>query len=113
MLTIHLDVGLTKSLPRPIHFDDSEHLWSIGAIVNALDVETVALHEIGHILGLEHTSVTSAVMYRYGNTNFTQRSLEPDDIAGNRSLYSYPPAAISWVANRLDIVGVGTDEALP
>jgi hypothetical protein len=42
---------VTNTLPKPIHFDNSEHLWSIGAVVDAFDVETVALHEIGHILG--------------------------------------------------------------
>jgi hypothetical protein len=78
------------SSPKPIHFDDSEHMWSVGAVANAFDVETVALHEIGHILGLEHTTVAGAVMFPWGSPNSTLRVLQTDDLEGIRSLY--PPA---------------------
>jgi hypothetical protein len=103
---------VTNTFPKPVHFDDSEHLWSIGAVTDAYDVETVALHEIGHILGLQHSTVSGAVMAPTISSRSTLRSLQPDDIAGIRSLYSYPPAAVSWAANRLDIFGLGTDEAM-
>jgi hypothetical protein len=48
--------------PQPVHFDDSEHTWVDGAAANSLDIETVALQEIGHCLGLQHTTVTGSVM---------------------------------------------------
>ncbi len=35
---------LDARLPQPVHFDDEEHRWSIGAVPNAFDIETVALH---------------------------------------------------------------------
>ncbi|WFB06746.1 matrilysin family metalloendoprotease [Streptomyces sp. LX-29] len=75
------------SLPKPVHFDDSEHNWSIGAAVNSFDVETVALHELGHILGLAHTSASGAVMLPVVSSNSTKRALTQDDIDGVRSLY--------------------------
>jgi hypothetical protein len=103
---------VTNTFPKPVHFDDSEHLWSIGAVTDAYDVETVALHEIGHILGLQHSTVSGAVMAPTISSRSTLRSLQPDDIAGIRSLYSYPPAAVSWGSNRLDIFGLGTDGAM-
>ncbi len=78
---------MTQNTPLPLHFDDEEHQWSIGSVPNAFDIETVALHEIGHILGLMHTSVVGAVMFPTVSPNLTLTSLQPDDISGIRSLY--------------------------
>lgn len=78
---------MTQNTPLPLHFDDEEHQWSIGSDPNAYDIETVALHEIGHCLGLMHTSVVGAVMFPTVSSNFTLTSLQPDDISGIRSLY--------------------------
>ncbi|KAA8548046.1 hypothetical protein F0562_004693 [Nyssa sinensis] len=44
------------------HYDADEQ-WSIGPVPNAFDLETVALHEIGHLLGLGHSSVQDAIMF--------------------------------------------------
>lgn len=78
---------ITDSLPKPLHFDDSEHAWSVGAVAGAFDIETVALHELGHILGLQHSDVPGSVMFPTVDDNFTNRALTPDDLAGIRSLY--------------------------
>jgi hypothetical protein len=78
---------VTANLPKPVHFDDTEHVWSMGAAVNAFDVETVALHELGHILGLQHSSVNGAVMFPTVSSNSTLRVLQPDDVAGVQQLY--------------------------
>lgn len=78
---------VTNTLPKPVHFDDQEHTWNIGAAPNTFDVETVALHEIGHILGLAHSNVAGAVMFPTVSSNFTKRALTQDDIDGIRSLY--------------------------
>src|SRR5215216_3895306 len=40
---------VVAGIPKPIHFD-KDHSWGID---RDFDVQTVALHEIGHILGLE------------------------------------------------------------
>jgi hypothetical protein len=50
------------------------------------DLETVALHEIGHDMGLGESSVTNAVMYPYYGG--IQQSLASDDIAGAQSIWS-------------------------
>lgn len=82
---------VTNTLPKPVHFNDTNWTWCIGAVLGDYDIETVALHEIGHIVGLQHSSVLSAVMYAYTNSNTTVRVLTQDDIDGFRSLYGQPP----------------------
>ncbi len=81
---------VTDTLPKPVHFDDSEHTWTVGAVAGGFDIETVALHEIGHILGLQHTDVSGAVMFPSVSSNFTLRVLQNDDLAGVRALYGVP-----------------------
>lgn len=81
-----------NNLPRPVHFDDTEVNWTVGTGLGTFDVETVALHEIGHILGLGHSDLTTAVMFKNIDGNATHRQLTRDDIAGVQKLY--PPPAV-------------------
>jgi hypothetical protein len=50
------------------------------------DLYTVALHEIGHVLGLYHSGVYSAAMY--GAYTGTKSALTSDDVAGIQKIYS-------------------------
>jgi len=79
---------IVSSTPLPFHYDDEEHNWVDGAL-GGFDIETVALHEIGHLLGLMHTDVSGSVMFPTVSANSTLRSLQSDDLAGIRALY--PP----------------------
>ncbi|MGC8639693.1 MAG: matrixin family metalloprotease, partial [Isosphaeraceae bacterium] len=65
-----------------IFFNTAQTFRSNGS---AFDLITVAAHEIGHALGLYHSSIASAVMY--GCYNGTKRALTSDDIAGIQSIY--------------------------
>jgi Matrixin/Putative peptidoglycan binding domain len=80
---------VTQTLPKPLHYDDSEHTWCIGAVSGAFDVETVGLHELGHIVGMAHSSVAGSVMFPTVSDNFTKRALTQDDITGALSLYPH------------------------
>jgi hypothetical protein len=66
------------------HFDDGE-TWAIAAGAGVFDIQTVALHEIGHLLGLTHTNVAGAVMFPTYQGQL--RTLQADDIAGIRTIY--------------------------
>ena len=71
--------------PEPIagdmHFDDSE-TWKIGANT---DLFSVALHELGHSLGLGHSDNPSAVMYPYYKMATT---LSPLDVSAAQTMYA-------------------------
>jgi hypothetical protein len=98
-----------NALPRPLHFDDQEHAWVVGAVSGQYDAETVALHEIGHILGLLHSSVSGAVMFPTVSDNATLRALSADDLEGIRRLYPIRgPVFARHSGKCLDIAGIST-----
>ncbi|PSS35187.1 Metalloendoproteinase [Actinidia chinensis var. chinensis] len=68
------------------HFDTDEP-WAFGAVAGSFDLESVALHEIGHLLGLGHSSEKNAIMYASIAQGVT-RSLHEDDIQGIKALYN-------------------------
>ncbi|WP_426337421.1 matrixin family metalloprotease [Pseudoduganella sp. R-31] len=67
------------------HFDEAE-AWALGALSGMIDLETVALHEIGHLLGLDHSADPSSVMAP-SYPGVSLRTLQPDDVAGIEALY--------------------------
>lgn len=68
------------------HFDAAE-TWAVGPMRGEHDMETVALHEIGHLLGLGHSTVKNAIMYPTIMTG-TIKGLNADDIKGIKALYN-------------------------
>ena len=68
-----------------LHYDADES-WSVGATTSTFDLETVALHEIGHVLGLGHSSVEGAIIYLSIFARVT-KGLHGDDVQGIKSLY--------------------------
>jgi hypothetical protein len=66
-----------------VHFDDEEP-WTNSTSID-VDLLTVAAHELGHSLGLDHSNDPNALMFPsyFGPRRF----LGSDDIAGIQSLY--------------------------
>jgi hypothetical protein len=69
-----------------IHFDDAES-WGLSDGSGNTDLQTVALHEIGHALGLRHSGNEDAVMYAFYEGE--RRSPHEVDIKGMRSRYPH------------------------
>ncbi|KAF8370067.1 hypothetical protein HHK36_031898 [Tetracentron sinense] len=68
------------------HFDADEN-WGTDPSPGVIDLESVAVHEIGHLLGLGHSTVRAAVMYPSISPGVARRQLQRDDIQGIRTLY--------------------------
>jgi len=87
--------------PEPLagdsHFDDAE-TWRIGS---DFDVFSIALHELGHSLGLAHSDDPTAVMYPYYRI---WTGLQPSDKAAILLLYAakgavVPPTTLALTVN--------------
>jgi Matrixin len=87
-------------------FFNATFSWSVATpgVTGRFDVESVALHEVGHLLGLGHSALgetelmpngrrrvisSGAVMFpiSFGPANTADRELQPDDVAGVSDIY--------------------------
>ncbi|KAL8055541.1 hypothetical protein ABFS82_04G062600 [Erythranthe guttata] len=68
-----------------LHFDAEEN-WKPFAEAGSFYLGTVALHELGHILGLAHSQDEKSIMYAYIGEG-ENKDLTQDDIHGIKSIY--------------------------
>ncbi|MBV9927911.1 MAG: DUF4214 domain-containing protein [Acidobacteria bacterium] len=81
--------------------------FSTDGTTDSYDLESTFVHEIGHMLGLEHSGVVAASMQPrqgvngiYNLPNFTTRTLAADDVAGIRAVYG-PRTGLGSIAGRV------------
>ena len=78
--------GLILELAGDVHFDDAER-YTVDSPTGR-NLLWVAVHELGHSIGLDHSTVKGAVMFPwYQSTQGKDFDLTPDDIKGAQSIY--------------------------
>ncbi|XP_047321493.1 metalloendoproteinase 3-MMP-like [Impatiens glandulifera] len=68
-----------------IHFDADENLV-VGEVPDGIDISSLALHELGHAIGLVHSNIESSIMWPYMSPGIV-KGLHIDDVHAIRALY--------------------------
>lgn len=124
--TFLLDASTGEILEADIFFN-TRFNWSVAPAGERgrVDLESVMLHEVGHLLGLGHSALgetemipggrrvlaSGAVMFpiAFAAGSIADRQLQPDDLAGISDLYPGPgfAAATSSISGRITRNGAG------
>ena len=90
-----------------IHMDFEHWYDGLGDVPRGqIDFKTVMLHEFGHALGLDHSSLPSAVMYGLIDDGQKKRFLTIDDKVGISALYDTWSAPLPGQARDIAVGGV-------
>jgi hypothetical protein len=82
---IHTDAA-GRYRDADIHVNGVDFRFSLDGAAGTLDLRSILTHELGHALGLGHSSDPRATMFATGS-GLRWRSLEKDDLDGVCSLY--------------------------
>lgn len=104
------NLGTYDMIEADIVFSSSQQ-WSTNGTAGLYDVGAVGTHEIGHLVGLDHTPICNATMFPYGASgDQSPQTLAEDEEAAMRALY--PAAATvpsSTVTGTVQLSGGGAN----
>ena len=87
--------------------EGAEFAFTTSGDPGAFDVGDVGAHEIGHLLGLDHSGWAGATMYPYVDpTTILHRSMSLDEIAGAREIA--PVAALGRITGTIERLSDGS-----
>jgi hypothetical protein len=90
--------GDGKILDADVIFNGRDHNFSTDLTPLTYDVRDVAVHELGHFIGLDHSPFLCASMFPYVKHQQTaHRSLSDDDVAGAKRNYGVDAAALGRI----------------
>ncbi|WP_277785612.1 matrixin family metalloprotease [Caulobacter segnis] len=89
------------------YYRAAQIVFDVDAYDSSADFYWTALHEIGHAIGLDHATLSTAVMY-YLKTPSSAASLTADDIAGVTAIYGAPGSGGTGGPARDDYAGNAT-----
>lgn len=84
----------TRIVDSDIGFNDADFTWGDGSVPGTYDIQTIALHELGHTVNLRDlygAGDAGDVMYGYGAPATQKRALSADDLAGVVWVYGARP----------------------
>ena len=85
-----------------LHFDEAE-FWTDAASAGSIRLLNVAIHEIGHLLGLSHSATQDAIMFAFYDDDVD--ALRPDDVAGIQALYGPRATGLAPIRGHLSSTG--------
>ena len=100
---VDFDPRSGQILDADIVFNAKNYKFSTDLTGGTFDIQSIATHEVGHFIGLDHSAVIGATMNPFASTQDTRlRTLEQDDIAGASAIYpiSSPPGVIEGTITR-------------
>ncbi len=85
-----------------------DFVWATSPTSTQFDIQSVAAHEFGHALGLDHSTVLAATMYPSASPGTTaMRTLEADDVSGAQSLYGTDVPSLEIISPTSGFAGGG------
>ncbi|KAJ6422221.1 hypothetical protein OIU84_027216 [Salix udensis] len=81
------DHGDGKPFDGPGNVLAHDENWSTDPAMDQIDLESVSVHEMGHLLGLYHSTDRESIMYPSLQIGTKKRDLTQDDIDGIHALY--------------------------